>query len=1161
MLRSVKALFSAQLLLFAWAGSVLADTPVFINEFMAANSSTIQDPQGEYDDWIELYNEAQTPIDIAGMYLTDDLETPCKWQIPRGNPAATTIAAGGYLLIWADGEVLDAGLHADFGLSSDRDAIGLFDADGTTLIDSIEYNEQTPDTSYGRLPDGTDDWYFMGFPSPGSENSRAYQGSVAGIVFSHERGFYDYPVEVTLACETPGATIYYTRDGSEPYTVSDGSLSGHVYDGPILIYKTTCLRAVAVKSGWMSSPAATHTYIFLDDVTTQSSNPAGFPTTWKAYPADYGMDPRIVDAPRYSSQLHDALLSLPSMSLAMRTGDLFGAEEGIYANPSNEGIEWERPCSIELIYPDGREGFQINCGVRIQGGWFRPLSNAAKDSFRLLFKGIYGASKLCYPLFGDDAAEEFDTLTLRAGANDGYTWAGNERNAQFTRDQFARDLHRDTGHAAPHGLFVHLYVNGLYWGLYNPVERPDGSFSASYYGGQEENWDVFTHKSFALHEGDRSALNQMLSLCRDASDSYEAFLRLQGKNPDGSVNPDYPHLLDVPEYIDYMIVNMWAGNWDWPWNNYWVARDRTADSTGFKFYCWDVEDIMLSSRSPLGMNIITHPDSGDVGLPHVRLSQNPEYCLMFADHLHRLFFNGGVLTPASLIERYAALAGAIEKAIIPESARWGDQHGSRPTQDDWYAMRNEILDTYLPQRSDIVLEQFRSAGLYPSVAAPAFYVDALPQHGGHVATGTSLTMQDTNGTIWYTLDGSDPRVPADATPDDIGEPVLVSEGAAKRILVPAGPVDDAWRGGADFDDSGWRSGTGGVGYERSTGYEPFFSIDVQSQMYGRATSCYIRIPFDIVIEAVKHADSLLLKLRYDDGFIAYINGTEVARRHFEGSPGWDSSANTQNSDIDAINLETFDISAYINQLRQSGNILAIHGLNERQTSSDFLISVTLIAGQDNSGAGGNVSTSAIRYAEPIPLTRSACLRARTVEGSTWSALNEATFAIGPVAENLRISELMYHPIETGHPNDPNTEYIELTNVSTETVNLNLVRFTDGVDFTFPRIDLAPGEYIVVVRDRGAFETRYGDKAVIVGQYAGSLSNSGERLELQDATGQVIHRFRFRDDWYDLTDGLGYSLTVTDPATTDSDAYDDKNTWQTSTNAGGSPGRDDSERVD
>ena len=162
--------------------------------------------------------------------------------------------------------------------------------------------------------------------------------------------------------------------------------------------------------------------------------------------------------------------------------------------------------------------------------------------------------------------------------------------------------------------------------------------------------------------------------------------------------------------------------------------------------------------------------------------------------------------------------------------------------------------------------------------------------------------------------------------------------------------------------------------------------------------------------------------------------------------------------------------------------------------------------------------------------------------------------MGPVAESLRISEIMYHPAETGRSRiDPNAEFIELTNVGAEAINLNLVRFTKGIDFTFPSVELAPGGYCLVVKDVAAFEAVYWPGLPVVGQYAGSLSNAGERIELQDAAGRVIHSFRFEDNWYKATDGAGFSLAVTDPATVDPNALGDPGSWRPSTQPGGSPG--------
>ncbi|MCP4594674.1 MAG: hypothetical protein GY842_28410, partial [bacterium] len=179
-------------------------------------------------------------------------------------------------------------------------------------------------------------------------------------------------------------------------------------------------------------------------------------------------------------------------------------------------------------------------------------------------------------------------------------------------------------------------------------------------------------------------------------------------------------------------------------------------------------------------------------------------------------------------------------------------------------------------RSDVVLQQFRGVGLYPSVQAPVFHVDGDYQHGGGVATGAMLSM-DASGTVWYTLDGTDPRVPEKGVSAGGGPAVFIAEDAAKSVLIPTGPVDEAWRTDLDYDDSAWASGVGGVGYERSTGYEQYFDIDVWDQMYGLSSTCLIRIPFEVSEDVLAGLSNLTLDVRYDDGFVAYVNGAEVAR--------------------------------------------------------------------------------------------------------------------------------------------------------------------------------------------------------------------------------------------------------------------------------------------
>ena len=157
----------------AWRAS---GRPLFINEIQASNTETIQDPQAQYDDWIEIYNGGNEPVDVGGMYLTDDLDAPTQWQIPSGVLELTTIPARGYLLIWADGDTADTGLHASFSLDAGGEEIALFDTDGTTLIDAIDFADQETDLSFGRPPRWQRDLATAGLPNTGSGKRRPLRG-------------------------------------------------------------------------------------------------------------------------------------------------------------------------------------------------------------------------------------------------------------------------------------------------------------------------------------------------------------------------------------------------------------------------------------------------------------------------------------------------------------------------------------------------------------------------------------------------------------------------------------------------------------------------------------------------------------------------------------------------------------------------------------------------------------------------------------------------------------------------------------------------------------------------------------------------------------------------------------------------------------------------
>ncbi len=1117
--------------------------PLAINEFMASNGSSTPDPQGQYDDWIEIYNYGAGAIDIGGKYLTDNISSPTKWRIQGNNPGATIIGPRSYILIWADDDITDTGLHASFKLDADGEEIGLFDSDGITLVDSIVFGAQTGDISYGRHPDGSEQWQSFALPSPAATNVGIYEGFISDVEFSHERGFYDVPFSVTLATETDGTIIYYTLDGSEPYAVAGRSATGRAYVGPIYIDGTTCLRAKAIKSGWKPTDTQAQTYIFPTDVITQSQQQAlsaGYPSSWSGYPGDYEMDPQICTDSDYANLMEEALLSIPTVSITTDKDNLFDPSTGIYANPTKRGDEWERPASAEFFNRDGSKQFQINCGLRLQGGAARQPYKCPKHSFSLRFRGKWGPTKLEFPLFEDSSVKRFDSIHLRGMFNNAWThWNPDQRRrAQMIRDQWVRDSLLDMGEiSAGRGFFVHLYLNGMYWGVHNLHERPEASHYAAYYGGSSDELDALNGGS--VRDGDYNAWNHMKSTV--AGRDWQSIQKV----------------LAIDNYIDWTIIQRFGSNNDLKSNGNWRAAGGGPDHRPWRLYAWDSERVLegVNEGAPGGTQdppeLFNHLD--DIG----------EFRVRFADRLYKHLVNGGALTPEKTARRWLDRADEIDMAIIAESARWGDYrrdahpYNSGPyylyTKNDfWLVEQRRLLNQYFPYRTARVLNQYKAIGLYPNIDAPVFRINGLCQHGGAISQDSLLAMTGTSGTIWYTLDGSDPRSTAQSPRSNSATTTLVPENSTKRVLVPTGSVDSKWKTGAVFNDSAWTrciGVRGGIGYERSSGYQQFITLDVEAQMYNKNSTCYIRIPF-FLNDRGDDFNFLTLRIRRDDGFIAYLNGIEVARRNFNGTPRWNSSATASYSDSQAVQFEDIDISASLSALRQGGNLLAIQGLNTSVTSSDFLICAELIAGKGGAANGAALPT-AQQYTGPVVLAESVHIAARALSGTTWSALNEATFAVGPVADNLRISEIMYNA------QDPNEEFIELANAGSQNINLNLVSFTDGIDFTFGSLELATGEYVVVVRDKNTFEARYGGVTNIAGQYSGSLNNAGERITLQDAIGQTILDFSYKDGWQSITDGEGYSLTVTDPTNPDPGSWDAKDSWRASAYAGGSPGRDDS----
>ena len=209
----------------------LSGSPLVINEFMTDNGGFILDNAGDADDWLEIHNHGTQPVNIAGLYLTDDLDVPNQWQVPSDVTELTTIPAGGYLLIWADDEALEGPLHAGFRLAAGGgEDIGLFDPDGQPIDTIMDFAGQDRNHSYGRYPDAASQWQVFGdstqtTATPGRSNQQT--GNENALMIS-EIMYHPYNTDHPLSEDNREEYIELFNSGDLPLDISGWRLTGGV---------------------------------------------------------------------------------------------------------------------------------------------------------------------------------------------------------------------------------------------------------------------------------------------------------------------------------------------------------------------------------------------------------------------------------------------------------------------------------------------------------------------------------------------------------------------------------------------------------------------------------------------------------------------------------------------------------------------------------------------------------------------------------------------------------------------------------------------------------------------------------------------------------------------------------------------------------------------
>lgn len=558
--------------------------------------------------------------------------------------------------------------------------------------------------------------------------------------FSKPHGLYDGGSLTVAITGDAAAKIFYTTDGSTPTTASAK------YTAPLTIQKTTILRAIE-QIGDSLSPVGTASYIFVNSVLSQPNNPAGYPAEWGYYTdvnrweraiADYEMDQEMTSNPTLRPKIIEGLKQLPILSIVSDKDNFFSHENdpdrgGIYiftGPPVGDatGHGWTRPTSVELFGGPQQHDLSTSCGIRLHGGHGRLAEKNPKHSFRLVFKEQYGPKTLKYPLYGEDQPSKFDQLVLRCHFGNAWQhWGeGNREKAQYTRDVWVRRMQRRIGRTSVNAIYAHLFLNGMYWGIYNIAERVDDQFGKDHLGGKKEDIDVVKIEEdggnhLEAAEGTLDVWEQMTSAVAKAG-SAEGYAKLDS-------------LLDIDNFIDYMLINQYAGNTDWDHHNWYAIRRHNSDektSTGFQFLCWDSEIVFENVRE----NNLTKNNGGSypTGMFH-SLLQNPTFAKKYQRRAKELLADDGFLGQQSVVNLWDSLYHTIDKAIYCEAARWGDfrrdvqpqpsYYGSNRvfTVDDAYMQeRNRLLTSYFPYRSGIVLDNILAFVQVDDFEAPEEWV-------------------------------------------------------------------------------------------------------------------------------------------------------------------------------------------------------------------------------------------------------------------------------------------------------------------------------------------------------------------------------------------------------------------------------------------------------
>lgn len=873
--------------------SALLSVVLVINELMASNVGNVMSPAINFDSWIELYNPTDQTIDLSGMYLSDNEADLTKWQMPKD---IGDIPAKGYKVIWLGSNDIKE-TQATFKLNCDGGTIILCDKNGH-IITSVTYPKAMSRTAYARTIDGGDEWSWTAYPTPEATNTTA--------LFATER--IDPPIVDTdsklfttsfmIKVDIPeGTTLLYTTDGSVPTAeqeadgIKPGKTSLISTTGTFDIKKTTNFVFRLFKDGFLPSVPITRSYIKNDYRYT---------------------------IPIISIVGDEAYFSDPKIGIDCDGDGTNGRIGNGQNSPRNYNMDWDRPVNFSYISPTQGMLFNQDVNISVSGGWTR---SANPRSMKLKSNKVFdGLNHLDYPFFPQKPYIRSKVILLRNGGNDVWNY-----HARFTDPALETIIQRS-------GIDVDVqstvqvaeYINGKLRGVLNLREPNNDKYAYANWGYDDEELDNFENKKF--RNGTDEAYRHLCDISKNINRA--------------GVYDEVKRLLDIDEFANYMAIELYLGNDDWPENN--VKAYRSRNDGRFRFVCFDLDYAFNPwGRSISSLNTYSQDNSDRVEMVVLFLN------LLKHNEFRRKFIDTFCIVAGSVFERERAISIVDELAAamrpMSEVDGYTPDRAANNIKDKlqgWIGNKINQLQQYQPMMLSSAKKQ--TVSLATDTEGAHLYINGqdVPYASFNGQLFTPVTLE-AKAPVGYTFTGWKKGPSASVQ--------LIGTNDTWKYY-DKGEMPDDWTS-ISFSDSGWESGPAPLGY-KMTGVKT--TVGYGGDPNRKYPTTYFRKTISLETTPTR-SDVFLLNYQVDDGFVVYVNGKEAGRFNMRsGEVRFDSFSSSY---ADATPLTgTLELSSSL--FKSGSNIIAVEIHNNSYTSSDQYWTAELFTSV-GSNSHGFISSEAV----------------------------------------------------------------------------------------------------------------------------------------------------------------------------------------------------------